>query len=217
MQFGVDTDFFFRPTEHRCASEQQFINVDGSHFILASPGKTQKLFGQIRRASDVVLNGIDMFRMGMGMLEINRHERCPALDAHQQIVEIVGDTAGKGSDCLKFLRLLKHLLQSRSLGDVLVDHELVQIFHGDRPEMDLFARSILAGHRINTRPGLPDSRLPPVPKPGFHHRPAIGPIRKSFSEPFLSCGSVVDRVAEHLLEPRVDILVTAVLSDQRNS
>jgi hypothetical protein len=122
----VDADFFFRAAEHRRASTQQLIDIEGPHFILPSPCKAQQLFGQVGRASYALLDGIDMLHIRVGRIETNRQEGGPALDAHQQVIEIVGNSTGQSSDSLHFLRFEKFLFESFPFGEQIIDLVLDQ-------------------------------------------------------------------------------------------
>ena len=62
----MNVDFFAGSAEHGCAVAHQVVDVDGRYLVFASPSETQKLLGQARRTADTLLNGFDVFNMGMG-------------------------------------------------------------------------------------------------------------------------------------------------------
>ena len=69
--------------------------------------KPNTLFCQTRPTSNAFFNGIDMFGMGVEGSDQPTWSDVRPLDAHQQIIEIMRDTSGQGSDGFHFLTLVK--------------------------------------------------------------------------------------------------------------
>jgi len=59
--------------------------------------------------------------MGVLTRRIHQHQRDMALDAHEEVVEVVGDPAGESADSLHLLRLEELGLELPGLGDVAGD------------------------------------------------------------------------------------------------
>ncbi len=76
-----------------------------------SPVISQKLAGQPGSALNLFLDVLQSLVMRMIRVETEEHEGGVSLDAHEQVIEIVGDTAGESPDGFKLLGPQKLLLE----------------------------------------------------------------------------------------------------------
>ena len=112
---GVYANFFFGAAEHSGRPADQFIEVGDLDLVLAAPGESQQLPGKGGTAFDVPFYGLDFLIMRMLTVEGQEHQGGIALHAHENVVEIMRNTAGQIADGLHFLGLDQLLLEFRLL------------------------------------------------------------------------------------------------------
>jgi len=114
----VDGYFFSGSAEHFRAAGGEFAKVGRPDFVFAAPGEAQKLPGQIGAFLDIFFHVLEAFMEGVPLIDMHEHQGNISEDAHQQIVEIVGNAAGQCSDGLQLLRPQKLALHSLLLRNI---------------------------------------------------------------------------------------------------
>ena len=131
---------------------------DGIHLEVArlhrlAPAEGEQLPGERRRPlgrrDDVLENGAHVRRRQLG----HERERGVALDDHEEIVEVVRDTAGELADRVHLLRLEELLLELALLGDVVAEYgdtgDLFPVPNGiERFRQDARTAQESAGHFV---------------------------------------------------------------------
>ena len=103
LQGFVDNDFLAGAGEHRGTVFHDVIQTRRTQSVLAFSGKTQKLVGKIGRAHNGIFNALDVFVVRVVRFGLQPHQGYISLDAHQQVVEVMGNAAGQGADGFHFL------------------------------------------------------------------------------------------------------------------
>ena len=99
------------------------VEVGGLHLVFPSPRKAQHLARQLGAVHDPFFDVLQIGHVAVVRCLVEQHQGDIALDPHQQVVEVVGNTAGECPDGLHFLGLLRL----------------------DRPALELFFRQELIG------------------------------------------------------------------------
>ena len=111
-QVAVNAHVALRHCKCFRSSLDQVIDIDPVQLIFTASGKPQQLAGELRGAGN---NGLDVGCF-LGQLafriDIQIDQGNVALDAHQQVIEVVGDPSREFPDGLQFLNLLQMLLQA---------------------------------------------------------------------------------------------------------
>ena len=117
-------DLLLGAPEHVDAVLDQGVQVGRQDFVFSAAGQPQQLPGELGGAADMLLDAFEMLVIRLADLAFHEQQRSPALNAHQQVVEIMGDAGRQGADGLHFLGLLQQflLVPQGLLGDLaLVD------------------------------------------------------------------------------------------------
>ena len=123
LQFFPDDNPFLHATEHAVFIPYHRTQIKRFDFVLAPAREPEQLPRQIRGASDVLFDSLEIFDMRVIGVDVDQHDRGAALDAHQQVVEIMRNAARQGADGFHFLGLKQLLLKVLGLGDVARDHD----------------------------------------------------------------------------------------------
>ena len=73
--------------------------------IFALAGKAEQLIGEIGRIRDRIFDSLDVLVIRIVFFSLQSHQRGISLNTHQQVIKIVGDTAGKCPNGFHFLRM----------------------------------------------------------------------------------------------------------------
>ena len=103
--------------EHRFDALHDVIQIEQFGLENLAAAESEQLAGQQRRPVAGLLDGGES-RLGGGAGGGETAQLGIAIDDGQQIVEIVGDSAGQFADRLHLLRLPQLLLQLNALGDI---------------------------------------------------------------------------------------------------
>src|SRR4030042_2584211 len=101
----MNMNLFSRPAEQIQSPADKRIDVRRLDFILPPAGASKKLFGQLCTGPDLLLDAFKFVVMGIMGVHIQEYQRGVSLNAHKQIIKIMGDTTGQGSYRLHLLRL----------------------------------------------------------------------------------------------------------------
>ncbi|OQA75948.1 MAG: hypothetical protein BWY31_04669 [Lentisphaerae bacterium ADurb.Bin242] len=148
----ADGYFFSGSSEHFRAAGGEFAKVGRPDFVLAATGKAQKLPCQIGAFLDIFFHVLEAFMEGVPLIDMHEHQGNISEDAHQQIVEIVGNAAGQRPDGLQLLRAQKlalHGLFLRNIDEKSPESHRFSFFedgcnmhHDRKPRFVFFLRQI---------------------------------------------------------------------------
>ena len=133
---ALDGHFLAGSAEEVGTLLDELVQVNGFDLVAAPAGKSEELPGQIRCAPDDIFNGLEVVHVGMQGIDIHQHEGGSPLDAHEEIVEVMRDTAGQGSNGLQLVRLSQVGLETFSGADVADDDNGFILFIADRCDLD---------------------------------------------------------------------------------
>ena len=118
--------------EEFAALEDDGVEVDRDRLVPAAAGEAQELVRQLGAGGGRAQDDVEQLPIRVGSRLRVQHYRGVALDAHQQVVEVVRDAARQRADRVHFLGLQQSLKRFFRFG--MVDHE---------PEdFDEFARGV---------------------------------------------------------------------------
>ena len=98
-----NADLFFRPSEKTGRSFHDGIHIDRPDGVIASLCNAEQLAGEIRAAGDQLFDGFQFLEVRIVLARVQHHQRRIALDAHQKVVEIVGESSREDTDGLHLL------------------------------------------------------------------------------------------------------------------
>ncbi len=101
--------------------------------------ESEELSREVGRARARVANLSEVLRGLRALLDVEVEQVTVAHDGHQQVVEVVGDAAGKLAHRLHLLRVTQLLLEDLALGDVTPHHVKdgpVSLGHGGEQHLD---------------------------------------------------------------------------------
>jgi len=107
FEMMMNLDFLFGSADGLGRLTDQVIEVHAFDFMLAAAGKAEQLLGEPRAADDQLFDRADVFAIGIAGAKIQKRKRGMALNAHEQIVEIMRDASRQRADGFHFLRLQK--------------------------------------------------------------------------------------------------------------
>ena len=110
FQIGVDRDLFLGAAKGGEGACDEMIEVDGADFILTLAGEAQQAMRQFHSSLQVALDFPELTGERVLLRKVVEHQTHTTLDAHQQVVEVMGDTAGQGADGFQALGPLQACL-----------------------------------------------------------------------------------------------------------
>ncbi len=143
----------------------------------------------------------------MLLIDLQQHQRGVALNSHQQVIEIMGDSSRQGADCLHLLGFPELDFQLPVFRNILKGQQMVPVRHDHRTKVDGLIAAVLAARVENAFPhsarlGFGHDLLP------VKHREFISVCRIGigFAKPCLPVGQVLQRISENLRKPGVKII-----------
>ena len=119
LRLAAQGDLPARLAEQGTAGGDQAVQVRHPDPVAGlPPGQAEQLPGELFSLAHVLLDVPQLFGSGRAFGQVHQQERGAALDAHEQVVEIVGNAAGQGGHGLEPLYALQLALHGPGLGDV---------------------------------------------------------------------------------------------------
>jgi len=101
----MNDDLLSCPAKGSRSSLDKSIHSGRLDLVLGAAGKPEELPGEFGSSLYRYFNAFQVFVIGMFWAGVYAYQGYPSLNAHEQVVKIMGDATGQGSNCFHLLRM----------------------------------------------------------------------------------------------------------------